>query len=78
MEGELRRDEYMAQIVVAWEIARRFGERWTYANANGNPAIAREVLKAFEARTPEDVVWERRTRMWRPRRPYDDPGRMQP
>jgi hypothetical protein len=78
MVRELRQVEFMAQIVVAWEIERRFGGRFIYFNANGNPAISREVLKAFDAMTGEGVVWENRERLWRYRRPDDLAGRKQP
>jgi hypothetical protein len=78
MVGELRRSEYMAQVVVAWEIEERFGKRWIYTNANGNPAIAKPVLAAFDALTGDGVVWENRERLWRYRQDYDLPSRRQP
>ena len=78
MVRELRRSEFMAQVVVAWEIAQRFGERFIYLNANGNPAINRDVLSAFDLATGDDVVWESRARIWRRREEGDAPGRRQP
>jgi hypothetical protein len=56
-----------------WHIRRHFGRRFTYTNANGNLAIAREVLREFMARTRATVVWERGDRCWRWRR-ADDPS----
>lgn len=78
MRDELGRVRYLAQDIVGWEIADRFGERFTYSNANGNIAIDKVVLKEFERLTGEAVVWEFSTRLWRFREDYDLAGRRQP
>ena len=62
---------------IPYEIARRFGEEFTYHNENGNLAIDRRVLKAFRKLTGDSVVWERGERLWRRREGYDQVGRQQ-
>ena len=74
----LKEVEYLSQDIVAFEIADRFGEEFITINANGNPAVTRPVLKAFEALTGDTVVWEFSARLWRFRQDYDLPGRRQP
>lgn len=59
------------------EIEARFGENFVYDNANGNRAISRKVLDAFNLLTTSTVVWERGERYWRFRVAYDEPGRSQ-
>jgi len=59
------------------EIAKRFGEEYTYTNDNGNPAIDKRILRAFKKITGDTVVWERWDFCWRKRRDGDDPGRKQ-
>jgi hypothetical protein len=61
----------------AWAISKRFGSTFVYANTNGNPAIAKPVLKAFRELSGESVVWERGERCWRQRRSDDATGRQQ-
>lgn len=48
-----------------WEIAKRFGGRFTYMNQNGNLAIRKDVLFAFKKLTEDSVLWERENRCWR-------------
>jgi hypothetical protein len=60
------------------EIAKRFGEDFTYLNRAGNPAISRGVLAAFRELTRDAVVWDRRRRHWRMRTEADAPGRATP
>ena len=55
----------------AYHIRRYFGEKFVYLNRNGNPAISREVLKEFLKITLHTVVWNRKERFWRQRRPGD-------
>lgn len=59
------------------EIADRFGEHFTYENENGNPAIDKRVLRAWNALTGNTVVWDRWEFCWRKRQPGDTPGRKQ-
>lgn len=65
------------QDTVAWEIRAKFGDDFVYDNANGNPAIRKDVLDAFNKATGNDVIWSRSGRFWRAREPHDLPGRMQ-
>lgn len=49
-----------------------------YRNKNGNWALAKPILDAFRRATPsDDIIWSRSSQMWRHRKPYDKPGRMQ-
>ncbi len=68
--GEL----YQADAV--GEIEERFGDDHVYENANGNPAISKDVLAEFRKLTP-DYVWVRSERYWRKRETCDESGRMQ-
>jgi hypothetical protein len=43
-----------------------------YMNANGNPAISKQVLKEFRALTDGTLVWERGERAWRPAKPHEE------
>jgi hypothetical protein len=61
----------------AWDIKRKFGEKFVYDNQNGNPAIQKNVLDEFRKISGDDVVWSRSERHWRKREPSDVKGRMQ-
>jgi len=76
MAEELARVSFLHQETVVGLIIMKFGREWTGINANGNSSINKDVLTAFNKLTP-DAVWERGERMWRPRQPYDKPGRQQ-
>lgn len=71
MAGELAARGSLYQEDVVYQIERRFGSEFTYTNENGNQAISRRVLTEFRKLTP-DAVWERGSRMWRQREPYDE------
>jgi hypothetical protein len=77
MLADLKRQEYLYQNEVVYEIGKRFGARFTYTNENGNLAIDQNVLKEFRQLTADNVTWERGERMWRFRKESDDPGRAQ-
>jgi hypothetical protein len=62
---------------VAWEINKKFGKSFVYDNANGNPAIGKDVLKEFKKISGDDIVWSRGDRCWRKRIASDKPGRQQ-
>jgi hypothetical protein len=60
------------------QIGKEFGEdgkEFLYENANGNLAIKKNVLTEFRKLTHDTVVWERRSRYWRMRKPSDPAGR---
>lgn len=78
MKAELETQNYLYQDTAAYEIIQRFGEDFITINGLGNWAINVKVLKAFQAITDDDVVWERGQRLWRKREEYDLPGRQQP
>lgn len=58
-------------------LADKFGASATYDNAAGNPAISKDVLKAFKDMSPH-IVWSRSERCWRKREKGDHPSRNQP
>ena len=78
MLKELRRENILHQEEAVDEIEERFGEEFTYENANGNPTICKPVLDAFRKLTGDEVVWSRSDRYWRPREKGDLPDRQQP
>lgn len=78
MLAKLNRETYLYQDEAADGIQHEFGGEFVYENENGNLAISPEVLKAFKKLSGDDVVWERRSKMWRKREEYDEPGRSQP
>ena len=75
MLEELKRVRFLEQETAVFEIARRFGSEFVYANDNGNDAIDRGVLKEFRKLSGTNVVWERGERLWRFRQRYDEPGK---
>ena len=77
MLEELKREKYLYQEVVVYEIASKFGEEFTYINENGNSAIDRHVLHEFRNLTENTVVWERGEKCWRFREDYDNPDKRQ-
>ena len=77
MLAEVERDGVLYQDEAVYEIERRFGEKFTYTNDRGNPAIRQDVLAAFRIVSEDTVVWERGERLWRKREKPDEPGRQQ-
>lgn len=77
MVDQVRAGKPIYQDQIAWQIQKTFGKQFIYSNANGNPAIGKDVLAAFRKRTDDDVVWSRSDRCWRLRKPKDKPGRQQ-
>jgi hypothetical protein len=77
MADEARSKPHLPQDRAARHIRNEFGGEFTYRNENHNWAIDRDVLGKFNELTKDDVVWERRYRRWRKRRPTDKAGRQQ-
>ena len=81
MVGELIKHEMLDQqsavYYIGEQFGQQFGQQFVYANANGNPAIDKKVLKEFRELTDDTVVWERGQRCWRKRQRHDEPGRQQ-
>ncbi|MCY4305754.1 MAG: hypothetical protein OXC62_13400 [Aestuariivita sp.] len=74
---ELTKRKVLNQENAAWYLTRKT-KSLTYQNNNGNLAISKPVLVAFNKLTKtSDVVWSRSERHWRFRKKYDRPGRMQ-
>jgi len=72
---EQRKLLYQADAVR--EIAKNFGDEFTYTNSNGNPAIDKRILKAFRTITGDTVIWDGWGFCWRKRQAADTPGRKQ-
>ncbi|SFB35276.1 hypothetical protein SAMN04515620_14837 [Collimonas sp. OK607] len=77
MLGEIERDNVLYQETAVFEIAEKFGERFTSENERGNVSINKLVLAAFRKISEKSVVWVRGDRMWRKREDFDDAGRQQ-
>jgi hypothetical protein len=77
MLARLKKETYLYQSVVVYDIQKKFGNNAVYLNENGNYAIHRKILKAFKDITSDSVVWERGERCWRFRNSSDEPGRQQ-
>ena len=75
MLEEVRREGCLYQETAVHDIAERFGQQFAYVNDNGNMSIHRDVLAAFRALSGDSVVWDKSERLWRPREPFDDPGK---
>jgi len=77
MVDELTKRKVLDQEQAAWQLTRQ-DKSLTYQNENGNLAIGKTVLAAFNQLTQgDDVVWSRSERQWRFRNKYDRHGRMQ-
>lgn len=76
MVDQLKRQKFLYQETVVYQIKTAFGDDFVFINANGNYGIVKPVLTAFNKLTP-DIVWSRGDRCWRERASYDKPGRMQ-
>ena len=77
MAKEVRARPVLNQTTAAREMKNEFGEEFTYKNKNGNRAIKKSVLDAFNRLTEEDVVWVKKNQRWRKRKVTDKPGRQQ-
>jgi len=77
MYEKLKRDGILYQEEAVYEIKENFGEKYTYLNENGNPAIDRKVLKEFRKLTDKTVVWVRSGKYWRFREEGDEDSRIQ-
>lgn len=58
-----RRRTYQSGIVRL--IRAEYGEEWLYKNANGNPAIDKRILKAFQPLKTPNVIWDSSDQSWR-------------
>jgi len=78
MLDQLEHKAYLYQHEVVHELQTEFGGSHLYTNANGNPAIARQVLARFRALTADTAIWSKSERRWRKRKAEDPPGRLEP
>ena len=79
MLKELQQEGELYQQSAADDIIEKFGDEFIYySERSGNAAISKDVLKEFNAISGDDVVWERRQKLWRFREDGDEPGRSQP
>ena len=77
MHDEVTERGHLEQEYAVYEIQSRFGEDFVYYNDNGGLAIDPKVLAEFRKMNEDTIVWERGSRMWRPRLEGDEPGRRQ-
>jgi hypothetical protein len=73
MLKELKRMGKLHQDTAVYEIAEKFGSRFTYDNEDGNLAIRIDILASFSELTKDSVVWVQEDRYWRMRTPGDGP-----
>lgn len=62
IEGVAPRYAYQRHLVT--QIRRAFGAEWSYANANGNWAISKEVLKEFGKLKSPNLQWHSGSQAW--------------
>lgn len=74
---EVVQKTYLEQEVAVYTIHKKFGDDFVYTNDNGNLAIAKKVLAAFNKLSGDSVVWLRGEKAWSPRQSYHYPGRQQ-
>lgn len=74
MWSKLQADRILHQDEAADSIFKRFGDKFTYYNSQGNLAIERKVLDEFRRLTSGEVVWDRSDRFWRYRESFDLPS----
>jgi len=77
MLQQLKQYQVLYQEAIVYEIASKFGDKFTYINRNGNLSIDKHVLQEFRKLTEDSVVWQMGERAWRLRHDYDPPGRQQ-
>ena len=74
MLKKVMEDGPLYQISAVGDVGRKFGDELVYINDNGNPAISKDALKAFNKLSADTVVWSKGGRYWRRRGESDEPG----
>ena len=77
MLDEVLNEDYLEQGAVVGVISRKFGKEFVYQNDNGNLAIQKKVLVAFNKLSADNVVWLKYEKAWSPRKEHHRPGRQQ-
>ena len=77
MLEEIKTKNYLEQGAAVFTIQDKFGDDFVYTNDNGNLAIARKILTAFNKLSGDDVVWLRGEKSWATRQDFHKPGRQQ-
>ena len=77
MLKEINANDYLEQGVAVSTIQDKFGDDFVYTNDNGNIAIAKKILTAFNKLTGDDVVWLKGEKAWATRQDFHEPGRQQ-
>ncbi|VEL96889.1 hypothetical protein ALT761_01882 [Alteromonas sp. 76-1] len=77
MLDEIDQNAYLEQGGAVYTIHEKFGDEFVYTNDNGNLAIAKKVLTAFNKLSGDSVVWLRGEKAWVPRQEHHYPGRQQ-
>jgi len=69
--------KHLEQEVAVYNIKDEFGDDFVYTNDNGNLAIEKKVLNAFNKLSGDKVVWSRGEKAWMPRQKFHSPDRQQ-
>jgi hypothetical protein len=77
MLDEVSKEKMLHQEHAVYDIAKKFGDEFTYMNENGNLAISRPILRAFRKLSMHTVVWVRSERYWRLRDERDTENKRQ-
>lgn len=75
MQQQVETHGMLFQESAVYHISRHFGTQFSEVNPNGNPAIAKIVLREFRRPNEKTVVWVWQERYWRERQPGDPPRR---
>lgn len=75
MLDQMGDSHWIYQEIIVIKMQTTWAEEYVYRNANGNPAISKDVLKEFRKLTEDTLVWERGERAWRRRRENEKAGR---
>ena len=77
MLDEVLNEGYLEQGAVVYVIFKKFGNEFVYQNDNGNLAIQKKVLAAFNKLSADNVVWLKGEKAWSPRKEHHKLGRQQ-
>lgn len=77
MMKEIRTNDYLEQGAAVFTIQNIFEDDFVYTNDNGNLAIAKKVLSAFNKLSGNDVVWLKYDKAWTTRKDSHQSGRQQ-
>lgn len=65
LNDKILEEEWVYQSSAVQEIIEEFGDKFSYINENGNPAIDADVLKEFRKIKDKNIEWDRQDFCWR-------------